>query len=109
MQWYVFFILAFVGLPSFVSCVDCNLPSSAYCDGSYPSGGLACLNCTGLNECYGCGSACQHTCANRNCQCPIFNVRCNDSCYCKPGFARDRKGRCIPEKDCPPRTGPCPK
>ncbi|XP_060535695.1 inducible metalloproteinase inhibitor protein-like [Cylas formicarius] len=109
MKWYVLFSLVALGLPGAVYLTDCDLPSDAYCEGTYPPGGLDCLNCTaGPNECYSCGIACQTTCATLGCPCNIINIRCNDLCYCRNGFARDDLGTCIPVKDCPPR-GPCPE
>ncbi|XP_078053537.1 venom metalloprotease inhibitor-like [Augochlora pura] len=59
------------------------------------------LECTGPNEEYGCGSACQVTCDNLNQPCPIVNIRCNDACYCKSGYARNCKDVCIPIESCP--------
>ncbi|XP_037934509.1 inducible metalloproteinase inhibitor protein-like [Teleopsis dalmanni] len=53
------------------------------------------------NEFYACGSACQTTCATLGQPCPIINIRCNDACYCVPGFARDSTGRCILIEKCP--------
>ncbi|XP_076240260.1 venom metalloprotease inhibitor-like [Calliopsis andreniformis] len=59
------------------------------------------LVCNRPNEEYQCGSACQTTCATLGQQCPIINIRCNDDCYCKDGYARDCRGVCIPIKSCP--------
>ncbi|GAB1865603.1 Inducible metalloproteinase inhibitor protein-like [Camponotus japonicus] len=56
------------------------------------------LDCNRENEEYQCGSACQTTCSNLGEVCPIVNIRCNDACYCKEGFARidNDNSRCIP-------------
>lgn len=60
------------------------------------------LNCTKPNEEYQCGSACQTTCSNLGQPCPIVNIRCNDACYCKEGYARmtDDDSHCIPIESC---------
>ncbi|XP_043265628.1 inducible metalloproteinase inhibitor protein-like [Colletes gigas] len=58
------------------------------------------LVCNRPNEEYQCGSACQTTCQNLGQPCPIVNIRCNDACYCKEGYARDCNGNCIPIKMC---------
>ncbi|XP_023023662.2 inducible metalloproteinase inhibitor protein [Leptinotarsa decemlineata] len=68
-----------------------------------PPGGITWINCTRPNEFYDCGSACQTECKTLDEVCPIVNIRCNDDCYCIPGYARDDHGRCIPIKDCPPK------
>ncbi|GJQ86940.1 hypothetical protein Trydic_g20314 [Trypoxylus dichotomus] len=57
--------------------------------------------CDRPNEVYACGSACQTTCRNLGKPCPYINVRCNDRCYCKRGYARDDLGVCIPIINCP--------
>ncbi|XP_076630822.1 venom metalloprotease inhibitor-like [Colletes latitarsis] len=59
------------------------------------------LVCNRPHEEYQCGSACQTTCQNLGEPCPIVNIRCNDDCYCKEGYARDCRGICIPIKLCP--------
>ncbi|XP_053977581.1 inducible metalloproteinase inhibitor protein-like [Hylaeus volcanicus] len=63
----------------------------------------AVLVCDRKNEEYACGSACQTTCSNLNQTCPIVNIRCNDACYCKAGYARIRgdNSPCIPIERCP--------
>ncbi|KAF2905487.1 hypothetical protein ILUMI_00685 [Ignelater luminosus] len=61
------------------------------------------IKCTRPNERYDCGSACQNECATLGEPCPIVNIRCNDACYCIPGYARDSTGTCIPESQCPPK------
>ncbi len=61
------------------------------------------LTCNEINEEYQCGSACQTTCENIGQPCPIVNIRCNDACYCKDGFARNKNGKCIPIDDCQKR------
>ncbi|XP_031844814.1 venom metalloprotease inhibitor-like [Nomia melanderi] len=58
------------------------------------------LLCDGVNEEYQCGSACQTTCENLGEPCPIVNIRCNDGCYCKDGYARDCRGVCIDINQC---------
>ncbi|XP_037934486.1 inducible metalloproteinase inhibitor protein-like [Teleopsis dalmanni] len=52
------------------------------------------------NEFYTCGGACQTECATLGEPCLIVNIKCNDACYCKEGYARDANGRCIPIKKC---------
>lgn len=59
------------------------------------------MDCTRPNEQYECGSACDTDCATLGEPCPIVNIRCNDSCYCKDGFARDSTKNCIPIEQCP--------
>ncbi|KAK2575930.1 hypothetical protein KPH14_007293 [Odynerus spinipes] len=59
------------------------------------------LYCNRPNEEYQCGSACQTTCENLGKPCPIINIKCNDACYCKEGYARDKCGNCIPISKCP--------
>ncbi|KAK1122898.1 hypothetical protein K0M31_009343 [Melipona bicolor] len=58
------------------------------------------LICDMPNEEYRCGSACQRQCATLNQPCTIVNVRCNDGCYCKEGYARNDNGVCIPITKC---------
>ncbi|XP_012528606.1 inducible metalloproteinase inhibitor protein [Monomorium pharaonis] len=60
------------------------------------------LECTRENEEYQCGSACQTTCRNLGQNCSIVNIKCNDACYCKEGYARitDDNSPCIPIKNC---------
>ncbi|XP_077292844.1 zonadhesin-like [Arctopsyche grandis] len=65
-----------------------------------------CPTCSGPNEFYSCGSACDTTCATLGDTCPIVNIRCNERCYCKNGFARNNRNVCIPIKKCPPRQCP---
>ncbi|XP_011700506.1 PREDICTED: inducible metalloproteinase inhibitor protein [Wasmannia auropunctata] len=61
------------------------------------------LECTRENEEYQCGSACQTTCNNLGQFCPIVNVKCNDACYCKQGYARIQNdtGPCVSIESCP--------
>ncbi|KAM0736161.1 Inducible metalloproteinase inhibitor protein [Formica fusca] len=61
------------------------------------------LCCNRKNEEYQCGSACQTTCSNLGKPCPIRNIRCNDACFCKEGYARisDDNSPCIPISKCP--------
>ncbi|GFT45329.1 zonadhesin [Nephila pilipes] len=53
-----------------------------------------------------CGSNCQPTCANMNTRTTIACIgdlqTCVRGCFCKPGFVRDGRGRCIPRHLCPP-------
>ncbi|XP_076480784.1 venom metalloprotease inhibitor isoform X2 [Bombus vancouverensis nearcticus] len=60
------------------------------------------LVCNRPNEEYHCGSACQTTCATLGQRCPIINIRCNDACYCKEGYARygGDSGMCVPISQC---------
>ncbi|XP_017889435.1 inducible metalloproteinase inhibitor protein-like [Ceratina calcarata] len=67
------------------------------------------LVCNYPNEEYQCGSACQTTCATLGQMCPIVNIRCNDACYCKEGYARNGIGMCIPIKSCPKRSSTAPR
>lgn len=69
-----------------------------------PPNGVGPVNCTRINEEYQCGSACQKECRTLGQTCPIVNIRCNDACYCRPGYARDDYGACIPIYYCP---SPC--
>ncbi|KAF7280130.1 venom metalloprotease inhibitor-like [Rhynchophorus ferrugineus] len=71
-----------------------------------PPGGLTWINCTKPHEHYSCGSACQTECDTLGDPCPIVNFRCNDHCYCCPGYARDCSGHCIPITLCPAK-GSC--
>ncbi|XP_012153343.1 venom metalloprotease inhibitor-like [Megachile rotundata] len=57
--------------------------------------------CNRPHEEYQCGSACQTTCDTLGEPCPIVNIKCNDDCYCKEGYARNRKDICIPIRHCP--------
>ncbi|OAD54560.1 Inducible metalloproteinase inhibitor protein [Eufriesea mexicana] len=66
------------------------------------------LVCDMPNEEYHCGSACQTTCATLGQPCPIKNIRCNDACYCKSGYARNRRGICIPVQNCSKRRHAVP-
>ncbi|XP_011177012.2 inducible metalloproteinase inhibitor protein [Zeugodacus cucurbitae] len=50
-----------------------------------------------------CGASCQTECATLNEPCLIRNFRCPDGCYCDEGYARDAKGACIPQAECPPK------
>ncbi|XP_072941115.1 zonadhesin-like isoform X2 [Epargyreus clarus] len=65
------------------------------------------LDCSGPHEYYDCGSECDNVCADypekSKEKCPIVNIRCNDKCYCKDGYARNDRKICIPIKECPPR------
>ncbi|XP_050343032.1 zonadhesin-like isoform X2 [Nymphalis io] len=64
-----------------------------------------CLKCTGPNEYFSCGSACDNVCTTLDTQnqtnCPIKNIVCNQKCYCDENYARDSNNTCIPIKDCP--------
>ncbi|PZC85306.1 hypothetical protein B5X24_HaOG201802 [Helicoverpa armigera] len=69
-----------------------------------------CLKCTGPNEFFSCGGACDNVCATLSQQnqtnCPIINIKCNPMCYCEKGYARDENGTCIPIEQCPvPKCG----
>ncbi|XP_075970402.1 uncharacterized protein LOC142972888 isoform X3 [Anticarsia gemmatalis] len=65
-----------------------------------------CKKCTGPNEFFSCGGACDNVCATLNKQnqtnCPIINIKCNPMCYCEEGYARDSNNICIPIDQCPP-------
>ncbi|XP_045765215.1 inducible metalloproteinase inhibitor protein isoform X1 [Maniola jurtina] len=60
----------------------------------------ACDRCPAPNEVFSCGSACDTTCATLNQQCPIVNIKCNDKCYCRRGYARNDKNICILMSEC---------
>ncbi|XP_039748920.1 inducible metalloproteinase inhibitor protein-like isoform X2 [Pararge aegeria] len=60
----------------------------------------ACDRCPALNEVFNCGSACDTTCATLNQRCPILNIKCNEKCYCRRGYARNDKDICIPISEC---------
>uniref|UniRef100_A0A2A4J7B9 Serpin domain-containing protein n=1 Tax=Heliothis virescens TaxID=7102 RepID=A0A2A4J7B9_HELVI len=68
------------------------------------------IKCTGPNEYFSCGGACDNVCATLSEQnqtnCPIVNIKCNPMCYCEEGYARDENGTCIPIEQCPvPQCG----
>ncbi|KAH1002915.1 hypothetical protein HUJ04_008940 [Dendroctonus ponderosae] len=90
---------------SVLAALSCGCPNPGP-DDPRPPGGIQWINCSRPNEHYLCGSACQNTCETLGQVCPIVNIRCNDSCYCCPGFARDCQDNCVPEPDCPPK-GTC--
>nr|CAI5833859.1 unnamed protein product [Callosobruchus analis] len=81
--------------------IPCNPKNPKYQPA--PGGGIKWINCSKPHECYDCGSACQNECKTLGEPCDIINVRCNDACYCVPGYARNARGRCIPESQCPPK------
>lgn len=57
--------------------------------------------CSGPNEEYlVCGGPCQKECATLGQPCNIAYIRCPDGCYCIEGYARNRQGKCIPERAC---------
>ncbi|XP_045764412.1 zonadhesin-like isoform X3 [Maniola jurtina] len=64
-----------------------------------------CLKCTGPNEYFSCGGACDNVCATLATQsqtnCSIVNVVCNPMCYCEQGYARDSNNTCVPISECP--------
>ncbi|KAL4707026.1 hypothetical protein ACJJTC_000453 [Scirpophaga incertulas] len=64
-----------------------------------------CDQCSKPNEFFACDSACDNECRTIKTQgrknCPIKNIVCNERCYCKDGYARDVKGNCVPECQCP--------
>ncbi|XP_041976212.1 zonadhesin-like isoform X2 [Aricia agestis] len=68
-----------------------------------------CGKCTGPNEYYSCGPACDNVCSELSIRnqtnCDIINIKCNGKCYCIKGYARDANGICVPIKDCPPQCG----
>ncbi|PRD33208.1 UNVERIFIED_CONTAM: Chymotrypsin inhibitor [Trichonephila clavipes] len=52
-----------------------------------------------------CGSSCQPTCTRRSTVTTIACIgdhACIRGCFCKPGFVRDKTGKCILPKFCPP-------
>ncbi|KAJ8732169.1 hypothetical protein PYW08_014899 [Mythimna loreyi] len=69
-----------------------------------------CLKCTGPNEYWSCGGACDNVCKDLHKQnqtnCPIKNIKCNEMCYCEKGYARNASNICVPIAQCPP---PCTK
>ncbi|XP_050672953.1 inducible metalloproteinase inhibitor protein-like [Leptidea sinapis] len=64
-----------------------------------------CEKCNGENEYYSCGPHCDNVCATlhemNQTHCPIVNIRCNDKCYCREGYARNDQNECIPISECP--------
>nr|XP_026486009.1 uncharacterized protein LOC113393377 [Vanessa tameamea] len=64
-----------------------------------------CLQCTGPNEFFSCGSACDNVCSKLSTEnqtnCPIVNIVCNQKCYCEDNYARDDYNICIPIDECP--------
>ncbi|XP_063532027.1 zonadhesin-like [Cydia strobilella] len=69
-------------------------------------------NCPGQNEYY---EPCINVCGSQKCSdrakiyhCPIIVPgKCGSSgCRCKPGYLKDAKGVCVPEKECPPPDCP---
>ncbi|XP_026328881.1 inducible metalloproteinase inhibitor protein-like [Hyposmocoma kahamanoa] len=66
-----------------------------------------CEQCDKPNEYYACGGACDNVCSTLQYQnqtnCPIKNIKCNEWCYCDPGYARDEDSNCIPISECPPQ------
>ncbi|XP_030746809.1 chymotrypsin-elastase inhibitor ixodidin [Sitophilus oryzae] len=101
---YIFFALLLFIINA-ANCQKCVNPGP---NDPLPPGGITWQNCTKPHEFYTCGSACQNECNTLGDPCTIINIRCNDLCYCCPGYARDCLGNCIPEKACPPK-GSCPK
>ncbi|XP_046960653.1 zonadhesin-like [Vanessa cardui] len=64
-----------------------------------------CLQCSGPNEFFSCGSACDNVCSKLSTEnqtnCPILNIVCNPKCYCEDTYARDDYNICIPIDECP--------
>ncbi|XP_047526818.1 zonadhesin-like isoform X2 [Vanessa atalanta] len=64
-----------------------------------------CLQCSGPNEFFSCGSACDNVCSKLSTEnqtnCPIVNIVCNQKCYCEENYARDDYNICIPIDECP--------
>ncbi|XP_039748870.1 zonadhesin-like isoform X3 [Pararge aegeria] len=64
-----------------------------------------CLKCTGPNEYFSCGGACDNVCSTLAVQnqtiCPIVNIVCNKMCYCEKEYARDNNNTCVPISQCP--------
>nr|QZP43462.1 zonadhesin-like protein 1 [Pseudoips prasinana] len=93
--------------------IKCN--PACVCDRDYYKNSIGeciseedCLKCTGPNEYFSCGGACDNVCATLNEQnqtnCPIVNIVCNPMCYCIDGYARDDNNNCVPINECPPPT-----
>lgn len=63
------------------------------------------VKCTGPNEYFACGGACDNVCETLDKQnqtnCPIRNIKCNPMCYCNEGYARNDKQICVPIEQCP--------
>ncbi|XP_028897171.1 chymotrypsin-elastase inhibitor ixodidin-like [Zeugodacus cucurbitae] len=59
-------------------------------------------SCTGSrNEIYlNPGPNCERTCRNLDEECLKVYVMPPSGCYCRPGFARNEAGRCIPIRLC---------
>lgn len=46
-------------------------------------------------------SPCDLKCETLGQPCDIVNKKCSSKCYCKPGYARNDKDKCIPQDECP--------
>ncbi|XP_050342711.1 inducible metalloproteinase inhibitor protein-like [Nymphalis io] len=70
-----------------------------------------CDKCPQANEYYSCGSACDNVCKDLHSQnqthCPIKNIKCNEKCYCKEGYARNEEKVCVPFNECRAVNGSC--
>ncbi|XP_077291437.1 zonadhesin-like isoform X2 [Arctopsyche grandis] len=62
------------------------------------------IGCYGLNEVFDCGSPCDTKCKSLGKPCNIRAYECVKQCYCKDGYARDHRDRCVPIKYCPRKT-----
>lgn len=45
-------------------------------------------------------SPCDLKCEILGDPCLIVNKKCSSKCYCKPGYARDEKNKCVPQDKC---------
>uniref|UniRef100_A0A2A4JHM5 TIL domain-containing protein n=1 Tax=Heliothis virescens TaxID=7102 RepID=A0A2A4JHM5_HELVI len=61
-----------------------------------------CDKCPGDHEHYACGGPCDDVCSTLQVQnkTSCAYTKCQPSCYCDDGFARDDSGNCIPVEQC---------
>jgi len=62
-----------------------------------------CVECTQDEE-FSCGNPyCEASCENYEEPCDVKLKRCEDKCYCKPGYMRNATGECVTTDQCPPK------